>query len=487
MRVGAGGLDAASRSLRGGRDGGDDRAVLALALALLVTTAVDGEPGPAGVQLGLSAGGGVVGGDAVAGVDVVMGVGTAPFSFFVRAPLILRLVDRAPVVDAAAPSFCRALRCEELLQGERLDPTALARLVDEIRLFSPGDPVRARAGRLLVTIGDGSVVDRFTTAASWDRRTSGALLALRTPWHHASLDVVVADVLSPAELVAARVELAPLSAGGDDGFAPLRVSLDAGLDAFAPTTATDRKGESSPRAPTRPVSTSVLATRLVLGDGVWSLSPRVLAGVSTGFAPDGGPRWTPGLGAGVGLDIGVRTLPAQVRARATVGAGTDGFRHALFSTLYLVERRRALLGAGTDGDGDGAPMGLARVPAPAGVFFDGRIEASVLDAVAPLVRLHVGPAPGESVLEAGVVLDEGPLRLSLLAQRRGLAGAADVVEADLARFPVVGVVEAAVRVWGPVSVGGRWLRLPRFAGDGALRIDDDVWGFVAIDGLFAFP
>jgi hypothetical protein len=456
--------------------------VLALALALLLTTAVDGEPGPAGVHVGLAAGGGVVGGDAAAGVDVVLGVGTAPFSLFVRAPIVLRLIDHAPAVDAAAPSSCRLLRCEELLQGERLDPTALARLIDELRLFTPGDPVRIRAGRLLATLGDGAVVDRFTTAASWDRRTSGALLAVRAPWHHAAVDVVIADVLSPAELAAARVEFAPFSPRGDDGFAPLRLAIDAGLDAFAPTGAVDRFGESPAGAVTRPVAQSMIAARLDLGTDAVAFSPRIEAGLATGFADSTDAQSHSGAGVGAGVDLGVRTVLAQVRGRAAVAWGLPGFRRAPFSTLYLVERRRALLGAPTADDD--TPLGLARVPAPGGLFLDARLEASLVDAVAPLVRIHVGPSPGENLVEAGVVVDEGPLRLSLSAQRRGMTRPADVLAADVAAFPVIGVFEAAWRVGGPVSVGARWLRLPRFRGDGPLRIDDDIWAFVAIDSVF---
>jgi hypothetical protein len=477
--------------------------VPALTLALLLLTAVDGEPGPAGVHLGLAVGGGVVGDDAAAGVDVVTGVDTAPFSLFLRAPLTLRLVDHAPHVDPTAPSACRVVRCEEFLQGRTLDPTALARVVEELRLFRRGDPVHARAGRLLVTLGDGAVVDRFTTAASWDRRTSGAVLALRTPWHHAALDVVTADVLSPGELLAARVDVAPFSSGtsGDDdgALAPLRLSLDAGVDVAAPVDAVDRFGQVPAHATTRPLSSSALAVRYVVDGPVLSLAPRVAVGTTTGLSADGGRagRNGPSVGGGVGggIDVGLHTTSFDVRARVDGGYGTPGFRHAPFSTLYLVERRRALLGAvvddtnadsGSSSDRAGG-LGLLRVPAPGGAYFELRLEASMLDAVAPLLRVHTGPAPGENLVEAGVVVDEGPLRLGVTAQRRGMVRIADVVDADVDAFPITGALEASWQVWGPLSVGARWWRLPRFPGDGTLVIDDDVQVFVAVDGLLAFP
>jgi hypothetical protein len=501
-RIGGCGV-ASGRFFARGIDDGDDAAVPALVLALLVAAAVDGEPGPAGVHLGLVAGGGVVGDDAAAGVDVVTGVDTAPFSLFLRVPLTLRLVDNAPRIEPSAPGVCRFVRCEEFLQGPTLDPTALARVVEELRLFLPGDPVRARVGRLLFTLGDGAVVDRFTTAASWDRRTSGAVLALRTPWHHAGLDVVVADVLSPGELLAARLDVAPFGAGNsdDDGvLAPLRLSLDAGVDIAAPVDAVDRFGEVPRNAVTRPLSSTVLAARYANDGPVWSLSPRVEVGVTTGLSADGsraalaGSGVNAGVGAGGGVDVRLHTTPVDVRARINGAWGTAGFRRAPFSTLYLVERRRALIGAvplkddGVDSDEDGARgHGLLRVPAPGGAFFDARLEASVLDAFAPLLRVHTGPSPGENLVEVGVVVDEGPLRVGLSAQRRGMARVADVVSGDVVTFPITGALEASWQVWGPVSVGARWWRLPRFVPDGGLVIDDDVWVFVAVDGLLAFP
>ena len=458
----------------------------ALALALLLITAVDGEPGPAGVHLGLAAGGGVVGDDAAAGVDVVIGVDTAPFSLFLRAPVVLRLVDNAPHVEPAAPGFCRWLRCEEFLHGPTLDATALARVVEELRLFQPGDPVRARVGRLLVTMGDGAVVDRFTTAPSWDRRTSGALFALRAPFHHLALDVLTANVLAPGELLAARLDVAPLSAGSsdeDDALAPLRLALDAGVDVAAPVDATDRFGEVKASAATRPLSSTSLSLRWQVNGPTWSWAPRVDVGVTTGLSADGGRAWTPGGGAGAGVDVALHTTPLDVRARIEGAWGSRGFRRAPFSTLYLVERRHALLGA-VDAD-DGA-HGLLRVPAPGGAFVDARLEASVLDAVAPLLRVHTGPSPGENLVEVGVVVDEGPLRIGLSALRRGLVRVQDVIAVDVDAFPITGALEASWQVGGPFSLGVRWWRLPRFNGTGGLVIDDDVWFFVAADALLPF-
>jgi hypothetical protein len=195
-----------------------------------------------------------------------------------------------------------------------------------------------------------------------------------------------------------------------------------------------------------------------------------------------------------GLALPLGGGPVAVRARATGSWGSPGFRRAPFSTLHLVERRRALVGAtnaavgdaDADPAGDPQPGGVLRVPAPGGLGVDVRVEASAFDAVLPLVRVHTGPAPGENVVEAGVVVDVDPVRVSVVALRRGWVDAAGIVSADLTAVPLIGALEASVRVWGPVSVGARWLRLPRFRGDGPLRIDDDVWAAVSVNGVFGF-
>jgi hypothetical protein len=83
------------------------------------------------------------------------------------------------------------------------------------------------------TLGAGATVDRLTTMASWDRRTSGAFGSLRLPFQDLRADVVVADVISPLELVAGRVEVAPLP------FIPIVVGVEGAVDAFAPDEVVD--------------------------------------------------------------------------------------------------------------------------------------------------------------------------------------------------------------------------------------------------------
>lgn len=452
--------------------------------------AVDGEPGPQGLALSAGVSGGVVGGDVVAGVSVGVGVDTAPFSLHLQAPLLLRVVDVAPTIDPALPSTCVWLRCEELLAGERLDPTAIARLLVELRVFRPGDAVFFEAGRLAATLGSGAVVDRFTTAASWDRRTSGAYLALRLPWHHLEVDALVADVVSPGELIALRAALAPFDRGdGDENDDDLELAFETAVDAFAPVDVVDRFGELRPGDETRPLTSTSLSASLDVFEGAFALAPRLELGAVTGLSRNGDRTPWVGVGAGAGVDVGVDVGVVDARLRLTGSYGSAGWRRGLFSTLHLVERRAALVGATDDntqefvrgaGISGGGSGGLARVPAPGGPGLDARLEASAFDVVAPLLRLHLEEAPGGNAAEAGVVVDVDPVQVSLSLLRRGfvdVTGDAGVIGLDVDRVPLIGALEASWRFWGPLSLSVRWLRLPRFAGPSSgtgLRVDDDV-------------
>ena len=439
-------------------------------LALALVGAVDDEPGPGGLALGASVDGGVVGGDVVVGGSVSVGVDTAPFSLHLKAPVLFRAVDNAPAVDRSLPGYCSWLRCEELLNGQQLDPTAIARVVDDLRVFSATDVAYLRAGQLTATLGDGAVVDRVTTAASWDRRTSGAYAAVHLPWKRLDVGLVVFDVVSPLELFGAHLGVAPVDDVG------VFVFVDSAADVFAPVDVVDRFGEvagsSEGRGATRPLTSSSLTAGWQLLDGTFSFAPRVEVGVVSGLDDDGDvDDYGAGAGVGVGVDGGVNVGVIDARLKVTGSYGMPGFRRSVFSTLHLVERRAALAGASIDG----AP--LLRVPAPGGPGLDVRLEASVFDVAAPILRLHLEDAPGGNTAEAGVVVDVDPLQVSASLLRRGFTGA-DIIGLDgadvVGRVPLVGALAVSWRFFGPFSLTVRWLRLPRFAGTGGLRIDDDV-------------
>jgi len=438
--------------------------------ALFIAADVGGTQVPQGLHLGAGVGVGVVGGDVAALVDVGAGIETAPFALHLRAPLTLRLIDLPPAVSTSSPSWCRQVRCEELLNGQALDPTAIARVVDELRLFRPGDAVHARVGRLAATLGAGASVDRFTTMASWDRRTSGGFASARIP--DVGVDVVVADVVSPLELVAGRLDVVPFGL-------PIVLGVEGAVDAFAPDDVVDAGGVVRPGAATRTIGTAGVDARLPVLLGPFTIAPRLELAGSTGLRADGGDLvdGAPSLGGGVagGVDAAFKVAFLEVRGLGVVGVASPGHRRGLFSTFHLVERRQALAGSVVDGGG------VVHVPAPGGVGLDLRLDASVLDAVAPLLRLHLEPSPGANALELGVVVDLDPVQLSLSATRRAFVDVAGVVDVDLVRHPLLLVAEAGWRVWGPLSVWARWYRLPRFR-DGALAVDDDVLVGVSVNG-----
>ena len=443
-------------------------ALISLVFALQVAADVGGTHAPVGVHLGAGVGAGVVGGDVVAVVDVGVGIETAPFALHLRAPPTFRLVDLPEPVSSLQPSLCRVIRCEEALSGQRLDPTALARIIDEVRLFRPGDVVHARAGRLTATFGAGAAVDRVTTMASWDRRTSGAYGNVRLPVQSLRADVVVADVISPMELMAGRLE-------GALPWLPVVAGVEVAVDAFAPDDVVDGSGAVDPAGRTRTLGVGVADVRVPVTIASASLAPRLEVSTSTGLSADGVDGQGFGFGAALGVAADLKVSFVDVKGEATVGMSTSAHRRGLFSTFHLVERRRALVGSAVAGGG------LVHVPAPGGVSADLRLEASVLDAVAPLFRLHLEPSPGANSVEVGAVVDIEPIQVSFSAMRRGFVDLGGVVDRDVDARPLLVVAEAAWRIVGPLSVWARWYRLPRFV-PGGLRADDDVLVGIAVAG-----
>jgi len=443
-------------------------------VALALAADVSGTKAPAGLYMGAGVGAGVVGGDVVLATDIALGIESAPFSLHLRAPPTLRLFDLPPLTSPSLPSTCRIIRCEEALSGERLDPTAFARVVDEVRLFQPGDVVHARAGRLSATIGAGAAVDRLTTMASWDRRTSGAYAALRLPWQRFTLELLTADVVSPLELMAGRGEGEVTALLG----APVIVGGEVAVDAFAPVDATDAGGAVRPGAQTRPLGAAVVDARLLLGEGgVISGGPRLELSAMTGLAGGAAIGDVPvGGGAAVGGEGIFKVAFVDVRGLAMAGWSSPGHRRGVFQTFHLVERRRVLAGGAVD---DATLLGVA---APGGASLDVRLDASVLDVVAPIVRVHLEPTPGGNAVEAGVVVDADPVTVSVAAIRRGFIDAASLVGPDLERVPLLLAAEASWRVWGPLSMWARWYRLPRFSRERGLSVDDDVLAGVSVNG-----
>jgi hypothetical protein len=415
---------------------------------MMLALAADVGPGAvAGIRVSARAGGGVVDGDGVAVAELGVGVQTEALTLQLRAPLTVRVLDAPPT----APDGCRWWRCEEWGLGGDFDLAALARVVDEFRLGQASDAVQLRAGRLVATLGAGATVDRVTTAASWDRRTSGIWGSLRTPLAGLGATAFVANAVAPWELSALRLTFAPV---------PLvELAVEAAADARAPLDGVLADGAVTAVARTRLLASGVVEARVPVAVGDLVVAPRVELGATTGLAD------AAGFGGAVGLDVEATHGGLALQARSTIGFNGAGHRRGVFSTFYLVERRRVLVGGST---------GIVDVEAPAGMVVDARVQASVLRTFSPLLRVHVEPATGANVVEAGATIATDALTLSATVLRRGWTQPAEIVDGDVVAHPLVLALEAGWRVWGPWSLTGRWFRLPRFREGGVDVTDDDV-------------
>jgi hypothetical protein len=425
---------------------------------MMLALAADVGPGAvAGIRVSARAAGGVVGGDGVAVVDLGVGVQTELLTVQLRAPFAVRVLD----VEPAAPRGCRWWRCEEWRLGGQLDLAAVARIVEELRIGQANDAAVLRAGRLVATLGAGATVDRVTTSASWDRRTSGVWGSLRAPWAGLGATAFVANATAPWELSALRLTLAPVPW--------LALAAEGAADAVAPLDGVGADGAVAASASTRLLTSGVLEARAPLSLGSVVVAPRLELGATSGLAP------VAGLGVAGGLDVDVHHGGLALQARATVGFNGAGHRRGLFSMFYLVERRRALLGSGN---------GIVDVDAPAGAILDARLQANVHQAFSPLLRVHLEPATGANVVEAGATFASDALVLSATVLRRGVIEPAHIIDADLEAHPLVLALEGGWRVWGPWSLTARWFRLPRFR-EGGVDVSDDVLVGVSYNAVLA--
>ena len=442
-------------------------AVLLLTAFAPLQAPSDGAP-PEGLWLSAGIEAGTVGGDVVVGPTFGIGVESRPFSAHLRLPVPLRVFDLPPPRDPALPAACDVVRCEELTEGGRLQLESLSRVLDDVRVFSPRDFLHLRAGRLLTTLGTGVLVDRHTTASEWDRRKSGVYGELNLPLGGARTEAYAGHVLAPQDLFALRQSFQPM--------AGVVVGGSVAGDAFAPVSGSgvDRTGAVIPGAATRPVVAAALDAEVVLVDAFGlRLMPTADVSVLSGLITTGSPAPTVGAGAGIGAAALWDLRILLLEARGLLRGSSAGHRSGLFSTLYDVERRRALVGGRP-----GEP--LSAIPADGGFGGDARVGLSLLGAFHLLSRLHLEPAAGGNALEVGARLSLGPFQGAFSALRRGFVDGPGVLSADLDAVPLICVAEGSLRFFGPFSFAARYVRLPRFDGQGGVRIDNDI-----LVGVFA--
>ncbi len=451
---------------------------MSAALALVSFVAGAGyavaEAPPEGVWLHASVDAGAVGGDVVAGVGVGVGVETEPFAAHLSLPLTLRLIDLAPPVDPAGPAACKLVRCEEWLEAGAPSADALGKIVEEVRLFHPGDAFHLKAGGLFATLGHGALVDEYTNASDWDHRRSGLYLQGDLPWGATEIQALAGDFLAPQRVFGARVSTSPLfhrpAAGArDDGdvfdrlLGRLRLGFEVAGDAVAPTGpgATGAAGDVVPGSKSRPVGgAAVDATWALLDDGALQVTPFASASSTTGL---GGAAL--GAGAQAGLDVSLDVAFAAARAGVRGFFDGPGHRTGIFDTLYDVDRRRYALAAGGFSD-----SGVADLAAPGGAGGAVEAELVVMRVVRAGARAHVDAVPEATRVEGFLEVDAGSVRVDVRALQRAVARPVDLLAFG---DRTLVVADAAWQVAPPLSVYARWLHGPRFHG-GVPVADDDV-------------
>lgn len=440
-----------------------------------------------GAWLSAQGGAGLIGRDGVVGVSLGMGVETDPFALHLRAPLVLRVWDQPPAVGegGSVPPGCVVVRCEEWLERGALSWDALSRIVEEVRIARRGEPFHLRGGALLMTLGHGQLVSRYTNAADWDRRRSGVYVGSQLDSRALHAEALVGGIASPQELFAARVALRPLldparsDSALDRLLGRLRLGLEAAGDATAPVgRATDARGDVRADARTRPiVGTAAELTWPLLEDGMVQVAPWVGGSFMTGLELPSGEAGV-GVGLQAGIDVELELVVVALRGGARLLVDSIGHRSAVFSSLYDVDRRRFL------GPTASRATGVAELAAPGGVGGAGSIEAIVLDVLRLGARAHIDPVFSASETEVFAEVGAGAVHVAARALQRADSTSGVLVPA---RLPLFVAAEAAWAVWPPFSVVGRWLRTPRFhpVGSGPtpaqLSLDDDIFVGGSVD------
>jgi hypothetical protein len=463
--------------------------VFAFALALATQTYALDAPRAEGLWLSSSVGAGYVAGDVVIGASVGAGFELDPFALHIDVPLTLRVVDLAPgVPPTTSPAACKYVRCEEWTDAGEISLDAASRVVEELRVLHPGDPVHLKGGRLFATLGHGQHLARYTNAAEWDRRGSGLYLEGNVPVARTRIDALAARLFAPQDLFGARIASSPLdaAAGADDVtrfLSRMRLGVEMAGDAFAPVgaDAVDANGSIFPDAARRTIAGGAVDVAWPLldeseGAGV-QVEPWISASTMTGLLDRAGG--TPGVGGGgsAGLDVTVDAIFVAVRLAARGTLDTTRHRSTLFGTLYDIDRKRVL-----DASGGFAPFGIADLPASGGAGGGGSAEVVVMRAVRAGARMHVDPVVQGTELETFAEVGIGPVAVGARALQRALRGPGDAFAFGERTFVVA---EAAWAVWAPVSLFARWRHAPRFdAARGGLVVDDDVFAGASLDIVF---
>ncbi len=381
----------------------------------------------ASAQLGV----GVDDGDGVLAAAGSVGLAFEPVAVRLRLGGFFRALDVAP---SAPPGACRFVQCSVWLGPTgQLSSTALSRILDDARLFWPGDVLYARAGLLVLTLGQGQLVQRLTTAASADISISGVYVELNLPIKRAQLQVLTTSVFAPLDVVAVRAALQPLDNEAQGAGARLLSRAQLAVEAAADATAL------------QPVIAAALTLAWPLLDepGALQLSPWLGASALRGL-PASTP-WPAG-GAQAGVKAALHAAGVVVHADANLGLNQRGHRAAPFSSLYLLDREVALRAA--PAPNAFSRHGINSDDAPAGVSGTIAIDATLWQACTVRARWRFDPAAQRDELEVGGDLQLSTVDVSARIMQRAFTAPRDMLDLGARTFVVA---QASWRFFGPLS------------------------------------
>ena len=320
------------------------------------------------VRISPSAAVGMIGEDLFSELRLELAVQHEWFDIGVVAPLALRLID--------TPPGDRAGDIGGIIRGRDWDEVAdIGRVIGAIRLGRPSDTVRAYLGPLTdLTLGHGSIVERYSNQIDRDRQRAGALLRVELPWLDGELGW--SNVFG-ADLGWARVELLPTSRNLEGGEGP---SLGASL-----------VGDfTAPRCLWPCARTAPLVTLGVDAEWAFYFSQRLRLAPYVDFNGQ--------FDRGVGLSAGARaTLYVPFGAHPNIQISligeytlsSDGYTPRYYTALYDSERFATQIGPGAQ------PKALTTIHGGSGGRIGLEVDVPHLARFAAFGELRPSPYDGD--------------------------------------------------------------------------------------------
>ena len=257
-----------------------------------------------------------------------------------------------------------------------VEPTSsLSAFVPQLAFGQAGKVVHVELGALSSSMGNGTIVDRFTNSPDGQARRGGALLEGNLAGLAGS--VMLADVTRPSELFAVRLAGRPVMwfLAPDAVFQPNELDVDPRTEVLVVwLTGVSLAADTS--APTARGTTSVLALGWDNALALVDTGPLKLIGtVDVNSLTVGNTR---GLGVHGGVKAAVDMAGVHVDGTLDAYTGGNGYTPRYFDRLYFVERTTTL--------GSTSPKADLGRPASSGMQV--RLQASALQSVALFVEAN---------------------------------------------------------------------------------------------------